>query len=110
MASSSKAANEPATIDPAVIDLNAAHLTLGTAATKVKILKGINLHIGAGETVGVLGPSGAGKTSLLMVMAGLETLTKGRIALAGTDITNMQEDPLAALRRDMVGIVFQRFA
>jgi len=89
MASSSKAANEPATIDPAVIDLNAAHLTLGTAAAKVKILKGINLQIGAGETVG--------------------SLTKGRIALAGTDITNMQEDPLAALRRDMVGIVFQAF-
>jgi putative ABC transport system ATP-binding protein len=104
MASSSKAAN-----DPAVIDLDAAHLTLGTAAAKVKILKGINLQIGAGETVGVLGPSGAGKTSLLMVMAGLETLTKGRISLAGTDITNMQEDPLAALRRDMVGIVFQAF-
>ena len=80
MASSSKAANDPAVIDPAVIDLNAAHLTLGTAAAKVKILKGINLQIGAGETVGVLGPSGAGKTSLLMVMAGLETLTKGRIA------------------------------
>jgi len=56
-----------------------------------------------------LGPSGAGKTSLLMVMAGLESLTKGCIALAGTDITNMQEDPLAALRRDMVGIVFQAF-
>ena len=109
MASSSKAANELATIDPAIIDLSAAHLTLGTAAAKVKILRGINLQIGAGETVGVLGPSGAGKTSLLMVMAGLETLTKGRISLAGTDITNMQEDPLAALRRDMVGIVFQAF-
>ena len=104
MASSSKAAN-----DPAVIDLDAAHLTLGTAAANVIILKGINLQIGAGETVGVLGPSGAGKTSLLMVMAGLETLTKGRISLAGTNITNMQEDPLAALRRDMVGIVFQAF-
>ena len=104
MASSSKAAN-----DPAVIDLEAAHLTLGTAAAKVKILKGINLQIGAGETVGVLGPSGAGKTSLLMVIAGLETLIKGRISLSGTDITNMQEDPLAALRRDMVGIVFQAF-
>jgi len=92
-----------------VIDLNAAHLTLGNAAAIVKILKGINLQIGAGETVGVLGPSGAGKTSLLMVMAGLETLTKGRIALAGTDITRMPEDPLAALRRDLVGIVFQAF-
>ena len=104
MASSSKAAN-----NPAVIDLDAAHLTLGTAAAKVKILKGINLQIGAGETVGVLGPSGAGKTSLLMILAGLETLGSGRITLDGTDITGLDEDRLAALRRDLVGIVFQAF-
>jgi len=107
--SSSKAAKSDEVAVQPVIDLNAAHLTLGNAAAIVKILKGINLQIGAGETVGVLGPSGAGKTSLLMVMAGLETLTKGRIALAGTDITRMPEDPLAALRRDLVGIVFQAF-
>ncbi len=92
-----------------VIDLKAAHLTLGTAAAAVKILKGISLQIAAGETVGVLGPSGAGKTSLLMVMAGLEALSKGRISLANTDVTSMGEDQLAALRRDMVGIVFQAF-
>jgi len=107
--SSSKAAKLDEVAVQPVIDLNAAHLTLGNAAAIVKILKGINLQIGAGETIGVLGPSGAGKTSLLMVMAGLETLTKGRIALAGTDITRMPEDPLAALRRDLVGIVFQAF-
>lgn len=105
----SKPANSTRVGEEPVIDLNAAHLTLGNAAATVRILKGINLQIGAGETVGVLGPSGAGKTSLLMVMAGLETLTNGRIALVGTDITKMQEDPLAALRRDLVGIVFQAF-
>ncbi len=93
----------------AVINLKAAHLTLGKAAATVNILKGIDLQIGAGETVGVLGPSGAGKTSLLMVIAGLETLTKGQVFLSGTDITELNEDPLAALRRDMVGIVFQAF-
>ena len=54
-------------------------------------------------------PSGAGKTSLLMIMAGLETLTGGRISLADHDITTMGEDALAALRRDQVGIVFQAF-
>ena len=75
----------------------------------VSILKGIDLDITAGETVGVLGPSGAGKTSLLMIMAGLESLTGGSIALAGQDITTMAEDQLAALRRDKVGIVFQAF-
>lgn len=94
---------------PAVIDLKGAHLTLGKDAATVKILKGIDLQIAAGETVAVLGPSGAGKTSLLMVIAGLEALTKGRILLSGTDITKIKEDPLAALRRDTVGIVFQAF-
>ena len=94
---------------PAVIQLEDAHLSLGTAAASVHILKGISLTIDAGETVGILGPSGAGKTSLLMILAGLETLSDGRITLNGTDITNLDEDRLAALRRDLVGIVFQAF-
>ena len=99
----------PSAHDTTVIDLKAAYLTLGNTAASVNILKGIDLRISVGETVSILGPSGAGKTSLLMVMAGLENLTKGRIFLSGTDITQMDEDPLAAIRRDMVGIVFQAF-
>lgn len=92
-----------------VIDLNNAQLSFGDKPKQVDVLKGINLSIEAGETVGVLGASGAGKTSLLMVMAGLENVTGGTIALADHDITNMAEDALAALRRDKVGIVFQAF-
>ena len=94
---------------PAVIHLEDAHLSLGNTAASVHILKGISLTIDAGETVGILGPSGAGKTSLLMILAGLETLSSGRITLNGTDITELDEDRLAALRRDLVGIVFQAF-
>ena len=94
---------------PSVIALDNAQLALGSADGEVSILKGIDLDIAAGETVGVLGPSGAGKTSLLMVMAGLESLTGGSIALAGQDITTMGEDALAALRGNKVGIVFQAF-
>lgn len=106
----SKDASSPATpSQTSVISLADATLSLGSADGMVKILKGINLDITAGETVGVLGPSGAGKTSLLMIMAGLESLTGGSIALAGLDITSMAEDALAALRRDKVGIVFQAF-
>jgi putative ABC transport system ATP-binding protein len=101
--------SSPSAQESTVIDLKAAHLTLGNAAASVNILKGIDLQIRAGETIGVLGPSGAGKTSLLMVMAGLERLTKGQIFLSGSDITQMDEDPLAAMRRDKVGIVFQAF-
>ena len=92
-----------------VIDLSNAQLSFGDKPKQVDVLKGINLSIEAGETVGVLGASGAGKTSLLMVMAGLENVTGGTIALADHDITNMAEDALAALRRDKVGIVFQAF-
>ena len=94
---------------PSVIHLEGAHLSLGNTAASVHILKGISLTIDAGETVGILGPSGAGKTSLLMILAGLETLSSGRITLDGTDITGLDEDRLAALRRDLVGIVFQAF-
>ena len=103
------ASPSPSAKKPNIIDLKAAHLTLGKAAASVNILNGIDLQISAGETVGILGPSGAGKTSLLMVMAGLENLTKGKIFLNGADITQMDEDPLAVKRRDMVGIVFQAF-
>ena len=92
-----------------VIALENAHLSLGSDAASVHILKGISLQIEAGESVGILGPSGAGKTSLLMVLAGLETLTDGRISLDGTDITGLDEDRLAVLRRDLVGFVFQAF-
>ena len=92
-----------------VIMLDQARLALSSAEGMVEILRGISLSIKAGETVGVLGPSGAGKTSLLMIMAGLESLTGGSISLAENDITTMGEDALAALRRDQVGIVFQAF-
>jgi len=92
-----------------VIMLDQARLALSSAEGMVEILRGISLSIEVGETVGVLGPSGAGKTSLLMIMAGLESLTGGSISLAENDITTMGEDALAALRRDQVGIVFQAF-
>ena len=79
-----------------VIMLEEARLALSSAEGMVEILRGISLSIEAGETIGVLGPSGAGKTSLLMVMAGLEGISDGSIDLAGREITGMGEDALAA--------------
>ena len=84
-------------------------LTVPSAAGPVNILRGIDLDISAGEAVGVVGPSGSGKTSLLMVLAGLEHATSGSVRLAGQELAGQDEDQLALLRRNTVGIVFQSF-
>jgi putative ABC transport system ATP-binding protein len=84
-------------------------LTLKSLAGAVDILTGVSLSLSAGETVALTGPSGSGKSSLLMVAAGLEKPSAGRITVTGTDITQMGEDALARFRRGRVGVVFQSF-
>jgi putative ABC transport system ATP-binding protein len=95
-------------LSPAIV-LEDVHLTLTSAAGPVNILSGVSLTVEAGEAVALIGPSGSGKSSLLMVAAGLEAPTSGRALVAGTDITALGEDALARFRRDHVGIVFQSF-
>jgi putative ABC transport system ATP-binding protein len=85
------------------------HLTLGSPAGSVNILRGISLEIGAGETVSLVGPSGSGKSSLMMVLGGLERPTAGRVRIDGQDLGELGEDALARLRRGTIGIVFQSF-
>jgi len=78
-------------------------------AGPVEILRGISAEIGRGETVGMVGPSGSGKSSLLMLMGGLERATGGTVAALGHDLTAMNEDALARFRREHMGVVFQSF-
>jgi putative ABC transport system ATP-binding protein len=84
-------------------------LTLGEDASRVHVLKGIDLEIQKGTSTGIVGPSGSGKSTLLMVIAGLERVDDGRIVINGTNITRLNEDELAAFRGKHVGIVFQSF-
>ncbi|QGX99236.1 ATP-binding cassette domain-containing protein [Roseovarius faecimaris] len=92
-----------------ILSLDAAALSLRGNAGPVEILKGISLDVHKGETVGLIGPSGSGKSSLLMLMGGLERATGGTVELLGQDLAQMSEDALARLRRDHVGVVFQSF-
>jgi putative ABC transport system ATP-binding protein len=92
-----------------IVTLDDVHLTLGSPAGPVNVLRGVSLDIRAGETVSIVGPSGSGKSTLLMVVGGLERPTAGRVVVDGTDLGALNEDSLARLRRARIGIVFQSF-
>jgi putative ABC transport system ATP-binding protein len=93
----------------AFIQIRDLRLTVPSTAGMVNILRGIDLSIEEGEAVGLVGPSGSGKTSLLMVLAGLERASSGSVRVDGQELTGLDEDALARLRRDSIGIVFQAF-
>jgi len=84
-------------------------LTLPSRAGNVEILRGVDLSVNAGEAIGIVGPSGSGKSSLLMLIAGLERATSGTLEVAGISLKDKNEDALAAFRRDTIGIIFQSF-
>lgn len=94
--------------DP-ILSLQDVQLSLDSNAGRVDILKGITLEVGKGETVGLVGPSGSGKSSLLMLLGGLERATGGQVNVMGQDLTPLGEDALARFRRQYMGIVFQSF-
>ena len=92
-----------------IILLKDVHLSLPSSAGLVHILKKIDLEVVKGETIGLIGPSGSGKSSLLMLLGGLEQATSGQVNVLGQDLTRLNEDTLARFRRSHMGIVFQSF-
>ncbi|NNU81447.1 ATP-binding cassette domain-containing protein [Halovulum dunhuangense] len=75
----------------------------------LRILDGVDLALGQGETLALTGESGSGKSTLLHLIAGLDAPDTGRIVLGGQDIAALDDAGRAALRRDRVGLVFQQF-
>ncbi len=94
--------------DP-IYTLKDASLSLDGNAGRVDILHGITLDVWQGESLGLIGPSGSGKSSLLMLMGGLEQATSGVVMALGHDLGTMNEDALARFRRAHMGVVFQSF-
>lgn len=92
-----------------ILALDDVRLSLMGNAGPVEILRDITLAVARGETLGLTGPSGSGKSSLLMLMGGLERATGGQVTALGRDLGVMGEDDLARFRRDHMGVVFQSF-
>jgi putative ABC transport system ATP-binding protein len=92
-----------------ILSLKDACLTLSGNAGTVDILHDITLDVMRGEALGLVGPSGSGKSSLLMLMGGLEQATDGAVHALGQDLTALNEDALARFRLNHMGVVFQSF-
>lgn len=89
------------------LDLTDVTLRLGDGDAEVTALDGVTLHVAPGELVGVLGPSGSGKSSLLAVAGGLTGPDEGTVRVGGVDLTTASRRQLARYRREQVGFVFQ---
>ena len=84
-------------------------LSFPSASGKLQILNSVNFSLFEEETVALVGPSGSGKSSLLMLLGGLEDSESGSIIVNGSEITKLSEDQLTNLRKNTIGIIFQSF-
>ena len=92
-----------------MISLNNVHKSYFTGNTSLHVLKGIDLEIGQGEFVSIMGSSGSGKSTLLNILGILDNYDEGSYHLNGKLIKDMSEKKAAKLRNEMVGFVFQSF-
>ena len=81
----------------------------GSGETAVRALDGLSVDLAAGEFTAIMGPSGSGKSTLMHCLAGLDTLSSGKVFVGDTDIGELSERALTLLRRDRIGFVFQAF-
>ena len=81
----------------------------GEGETRVVALDDVSVEFPRGQFTAIMGPSGSGKSTLMHCLAGLDTVTDGRVFVGGTDLTTLDDGRLTALRRDQIGFVFQAF-
>jgi len=92
-----------------VIQVENLSKTIENPPSRVEILRGISFEVPSGQFLAIMGASGSGKSTLLGLLAGLDTVTSGRIILDGTDITHLAEDAMARVRGRKIGFVFQNY-
>ncbi|HEV7380316.1 MAG TPA: ABC transporter ATP-binding protein [Dyadobacter sp.] len=80
-----------------------------SGSNALTVLQDVNFAIEAGSTVSIVGPSGSGKTTLLGLCAGLDRASNGIVELHGTELNQLSEDQLAAIRNEHIGFIFQNF-
>jgi putative ABC transport system ATP-binding protein len=83
--------------------------TIDTGTHTVNILRGVDFEVPAGQFVAIMGASGSGKSTMLGLLAGLDTPSSGKVVIAGVDITGLSEDKLAVVRGEKIGFVFQSY-
>lgn len=94
---------------PDVIEVRQLWKVIENPPSRVEILRDISFTVPSGQFLAIMGASGSGKSTLLGLLAGLDTITSGRVALDGIDITDLGEDELARLRGRKIGFVFQSY-
>ena len=92
-----------------MIELNNISMSYDLEHGPLEVLASVDLGIEDGDTVAIVGPSGSGKTTLLVLLAGLEQPVQGSIRIAGRTLGELDDDSLADIRRDDIGIIFQSF-
>jgi len=92
-----------------VVELRDLEKEYDLGLVKLRVLNGINLRIKKSEIVAIMGPSGSGKSTMLHMLGCLDRPTKGKVIIDGVDVSRLNDDELAKIRREKIGFVFQFF-
>ncbi len=92
-----------------MIEIKNVTKTYGSGETAFEALKGVSFSIDEGEFIAIMGPSGSGKSTLMHILGCLDTATTGEYFLDAKDVSTLNDDELADIRKDKIGFVFQSF-